>query len=569
MSTSDLVGAPRACRHCGKSIRFRQTYGTDGTRKYLPANPDGTDHRCLVQGTKGAVGTGNGRPRTEYDVILDMAAAMHIDTGGQSINQLADAIGQQLGKTRAEVYQQAQNLLKLEGLNGSGVRGNSGGSGGDASGSEIDALVDQAVEQAFGSGVNSGGEASTGGEGSSGEGSQSQSAEADNGTENGENANGEGSEGSSGEAGEPEEGSGSGEAPKGDAEGVPQPEQGTAGQEEAGEEGKEGSSESGKAGEKKAAEEKVKEKKREQVTVDKEVLKRIAQALKDQIKEETTRKEVKELKFPTADTQDITDQHYLFGEFVQLLVEGEKPFLAGPAGSGKTTAALNAAPILGKVFERDDYQTYVKSFCLMSGKHELEGFIDANGVCQDTDFRKAFTEGHLFFMDEVDAANPNVLLVLNAAIENGIMSFPDGMCRRHDHFRLGVGANTVGLGADAQYSGRTQLDAAFRNRFYFLAWEYDEKMELKWAGEDQQEWVLYVQALRKAQQSMGKSAPRVVISPRASIRGARRLRSGVVSKDDAGFQKLAEALIWQGCHEDDKARIMANVGGGRGKGRGR
>jgi hypothetical protein len=164
-------------------------------------------------------------------------------------------------------------------------------------------------------------------------------------------------------------------------------------------------------------------------------------------------------------------------------------------------------------------------------------------------------------------ANPNVLLVLNAAIENGIMSFPDGMQRRHEHFRLGVGANTVGLGADAQYSGRTQLDAAFRNRFYFLAWEYDEKMELKWSGEDQKDWVMYVQAIRAAQQSMGKSAPRVVVSPRASIRGARRLRSGMVSNNVDGYQKLAAALIWQGCHEDDRNKIMAQMAKGKGRGR--
>lgn len=560
----ETVGRARACRHCGKAIRFNVTYDAAGSRKYTPANIDGSDHRCLTEiKTHG--------PRTLDDVIRDMANAMEIPSDGKTSGELAKDIGHQLGQTPAEVAQRASQLLKLEQINGQGGSrnggnnsGHKGESGGDSSSGDVSEVVDQAIENALRSKNNSRGKADSTGEGSSGEGVKSDQASEDStsGSETEPNGTGEGSpEGKDGTA---TKGPRAKKASGGNEEGVSESSEAGEGQEgdgekdeESGAEAREKDAENADGDEQSKDEaESVKDK---EVKVDKEVLKQIAQILKDQIKQETTQKIEHKLVLPDESEVDITGEHFMFKEFVQLLIEGEKPFLVGPAGSGKTTAALNAAPVLGKVFEREDYTTYVKSFCLMSGKHEMEGFIDANGHVVDTDFRTAFLEGHLFFMDEADAANPNILLVLNAAIENKVMSFPDGMKRAHEHFRVAVGANTIGLGADAQYSGRTQLDAAFRNRFYFLAWEYDEQMELKWAGEDQKEWVAFVQGLRKAQQGMGRSAPRVVISPRASIRGARRLRSGIVPADNAGFATLAEALIWQGCHEDDKRKILENA----------
>lgn len=242
-------------------------------------------------------------------------------------------------------------------------------------------------------------------------------------------------------------------------------------------------------------------------------------------------------------------------ELFALLAAGQKVFVSGPAGSGKTTAFKLITPALGAYFERTDYDFYFKSVCDLTGKHEFEGFINAAGQIVDTDFRKAYIEGHLYLIDEVDAANANVLTVLNATIENGWGSFPDGKHKQHSHFRIGVAANTVGLGADALYVGRTQLDAAFRNRFYFLAWEYDEELEMRLAGKDQADWVQRVQKLRRAHLSLGKLAPRLVISPRASINGAMLLRNNIVTD----WNRLENALVWQGCSEDDKKRVLKAV----------
>jgi len=263
------------------------------------------------------------------------------------------------------------------------------------------------------------------------------------------------------------------------------------------------------------------------------------------------------LSLPKSVKSAMKDGHSQTLELYALLASGMKVFVSGPAGSGKTTAFKLVAPALGHYFGRKDYDFFFKSVCDLTGKHEFEGFINANGVIVDTDFRKAYVEGHLFLIDEIDAANANVLTVLNATIENGWASFPDGKKPQHPHFRIGVAANTVGLGSDAIYIGRNPLDGAFRNRFFFLNWDYDEKLELRLAGEDQRKWVERVWALRKAHQSLGKLAPRIIISPRASIHGATLIRSKVVTS----FKNLEDALIWQGCGEDEKNRVLKAIKG--------
>jgi hypothetical protein len=72
------------------------------------------------------------------------------------------------------------------------------------------------------------------------------------------------------------------------------------------------------------------------------------------------------------------------------------------------------------------------------------------------------------------------------------------------------------------------------------------------AGPDQKEWIKHVQKIRAAHNSLGKMAPRVVVSPRASITGAKLIRNGIITD----WEELDNALIWQGCSRDDKERVI-------------
>jgi cobaltochelatase CobS len=245
-----------------------------------------------------------------------------------------------------------------------------------------------------------------------------------------------------------------------------------------------------------------------------------------------------EIKTPhTVKTHDPAPRHTQLPDLVTALSCNIPVALVGPAGSGKTTAVEQAAELLGHAF-------YIQG--AVQGAHELLGFVDAHGRYQTTPFRKAFQEGGTICLDELDAGDPAGMLVCNSALANCYMPFPDQSApvKRHAEFRLAACLNTFGHGADRLYVGRNQMDAATLDRFYFLDWRYDEKLERAISGND--EWCDRVQALRAAAL---KEKARLVISPRASVYGARMLAAG------APMAKVEAALIWKGTDSELRARI--------------
>ena len=90
-------------------------------------------------------------------------------------------------------------------------------------------------------------------------------------------------------------------------------------------------------------------------------------------------------------------------------------------------------------------------------------------VFLSTQFLDAYENGGVFLFDEIDAADPNVLLVINSALANGHLSVPSRhekpTAARHPDFICIAAANTFGHGADRQYVGRNQLDESTLDRF--------------------------------------------------------------------------------------------------------
>ena len=110
-------------------------------------------------------------------------------------------------------------------------------------------------------------------------------------------------------------------------------------------------------------------------------------------------------------------------------------------------------------------------------EYKLTGFIDANGKYQETQFYKAFTKGGLFFLDEMDASVPETLVILNAAIANKYFDFPCGKVEAHPKFRVIAAGNTLGTGADINYTGRYSLDRASLDRFAMIKVDYSKAIE--------------------------------------------------------------------------------------------
>jgi cobaltochelatase CobS len=235
---------------------------------------------------------------------------------------------------------------------------------------------------------------------------------------------------------------------------------------------------------------------------------------------------------------DDKDRHFLFPEILQTVNQRLPVALIGPAGSGKSTVCKDVSDAL-------DLKFYLQNG--VTGSHELTGYTDAHGRYVTTPFRTAFEHGGLFFLDEMDTSEAGALKWLNTALANNYAGFPDQSepVRAHDSFRIVGAANTYGTGADRLYVGGNQLDASTLDRFVFIDFPYDEKLEIKLAGNIK--WVSRVQALRRG---AIKEKARIIISPRASIHGAKLLAIG-------WKQELVEQrVVWKGIDPELKTRIQ-------------
>lgn len=235
---------------------------------------------------------------------------------------------------------------------------------------------------------------------------------------------------------------------------------------------------------------------------------------------------------------DEEPRHYLFKDILDAVDVGIHVALIGPAGSGKSTVVEQIAKALGKKY-------YLQNS--VSGTHEVAGYMDAYGKYQSTPFRSAFERGGVILIDEVDTSDPGSLKWLNTALANKHAVFPDkeDPVLQHPDFRMVIAANTFGSGADRIYVGANQLDASTLDRFVFFDFGYDEKMETVLSGNP--DWAKRVQTLRKA---ADKERARVVISPRATITGAKLL------KMEWSQDTVEERLIWKGMDPDLKNRIL-------------
>ena len=184
-------------------------------------------------------------------------------------------------------------------------------------------------------------------------------------------------------------------------------------------------------------------------------------------------------------------------EMIKTCVESKIPvYLAGPAGSGKNHTLEQVAKQLGLEFY------FTNS---VQQEYKLTGFIDAGGKFHETEFYKAFKNGGLFFLDEMDASIPEVLVLLNAAIANGYFEFPNGKITAHEDFRVVAAGNTVGSGADEAYTGRMVLDQATLDRFAIIEFGYDLKIELALA-KGNADLVSFIEDLRKQAEQKGVRA---------------------------------------------------------------
>lgn len=237
-------------------------------------------------------------------------------------------------------------------------------------------------------------------------------------------------------------------------------------------------------------------------------------------------------------------------------------FLSGDAGAGKTTMCKQIARLL----KRDFFFTGA-----INSEYKLTGFIDAQGRIVSTAFIRAFKEGGIFLFDEIDASLPAAVLPFNAATANRIADLPEGIVEAHPDFVAIAAGNTTGRGADRLYVGRMQQDAAVLDRYALVNIDIDEALEAALVGAPrphgsplpatvkpitdaataQMTAAQWVERVRKCRAAAQNHKLRHIVSPRATVNGAKLLAAGW------SWAEVEEACLFKGLDNDARAKLAA------------
>lgn len=294
-------------------------------------------------------------------------------------------------------------------------------------------------------------------------------------------------------------------------------------------------------------------------TLEQAMAKVFIEAKKDLIKEELTDKIFEQAKqkieeeygtiykktiLETEDKEiDFGDEvlHEKFDTILKFVKQNEPVFLVGEAGTGKNYICKQVAKALGLDFYFSNAVTQ---------EYKLTGFTDAMGKYQESEFYKAFKNGGLFMLDEIDASIPEVLVILNAAIANKYFDFPApiGYVEAHPDFRVVAAGNTIGQGASYTYVGRNQLDGASLDRFAMVNIDYDINIETRCANND----VELVNFIREVRRVAKERKIMLIVSYRSITRIAKM-------KDLIGLKEALKTCLFKDLNMNELYQIMDNI----------
>ena len=270
--------------------------------------------------------------------------------------------------------------------------------------------------------------------------------------------------------------------------------------------------------------------------------------VKSQITEEIARLRnaapaVIEIKRDGAEPARVEGAHYLLPRLIKLLAAGHHVYLWGPAGTGKTTAAMMAADALGREYELDtlDRTTF---------RSNIQGFLRPDGTPQETAFSRCWSSGKVYVCDEADNAPANVQNLFSSALANGHAPLAWGQVSRQPSFGF-VGTGNSPFAPTTQFPDRLPGSFAFMDRLYFMHWPLDGAIEARACGISAPEiparrddwtcsavqWGTWVRTVRSWAES---NAPRIVVGQRASLIGLQALACGETPEE------VAHGLVFRG-----------------------
>jgi len=246
----------------------------------------------------------------------------------------------------------------------------------------------------------------------------------------------------------------------------------------------------------------------------------------------------------------IQGAHRDLPKLVARLNAGMYVMLIGPAGTGKSYMAHDAAKALG-------VPCYDLSVTVQTQEWKVAGAHSAVTFIRGT-IREAYENGGVLLIDEFDNGSPNFLAGLNLLLSSDTYTFADGVTvDRHPQFYVVGTANTIGEGGTAQYRARQALDAATLDRFTFMFVDIDPAIEEAMAAQYLDDVTVRADLLKLVRVSRVNGADnnlRVVITPRATLGGAKMLALG------EPMENVIRDRIVRGCSPDIAEKILDGTG---------
>jgi energy-coupling factor transporter ATP-binding protein EcfA2 len=179
------------------------------------------------------------------------------------------------------------------------------------------------------------------------------------------------------------------------------------------------------------------------------------------------------INFKDYSCEELPTAHRYLG-YVMCLANARVPiFLVGPSGCGKSFLARDLSMVLDLEYGELPLTAGATPSWLV-GAETITGY-------KSRPFVEIYRDGGVFCFEELDAADPNMLLLVNNAIANDYLTNPvtGEEIEKHDDFIAIATANTWGLGANRQFTGRERLDAATLDRWRVgrIEMDYDTEIE--------------------------------------------------------------------------------------------
>lgn len=249
-------------------------------------------------------------------------------------------------------------------------------------------------------------------------------------------------------------------------------------------------------------------------------------------------------------TENLGHVHALFDEVLSSLQVKLAPALIGPTGSTKTFVTMQLAKALG-------CKHYVmKKLCRATPPHELVGYMTSGGTYVKGAFSDPIKDGGMVVLDELDAANENVVL-LAKDLRNRSVWMPYGMQDVHPECLVIATMNTWGQGATREYVGRLAQDAALLNEFVTFEWNYDQHLESsiatdefhRWGGVDDKTLQRFFAMFWKLRAAAEVAKVRVIFGTRNLKHCAALLTRGY------SFKYVLQHCVFHGAKDEDINRI--------------